>query len=175
MKDRGVAAAQETGAGTAAFRWRSGSRGGVIGGLGEMGRLFCRFFDGHGYRVAVCRPEKWAFRPAGGGRLRHGTFCGASAPDGSDHSRKRPLYPSRSTSHGLHQSEDRADQGVAPLPGLRRGAPSDVRRPYFHIFRANARSLPGSHRFERLGRPCATSLRSAVFASRKPLLKTTTE
>lgn len=34
-------------------RWRAGSRVGVIGGLGEMGKLFTRFFQDRGYEVEI--------------------------------------------------------------------------------------------------------------------------
>ena len=34
-------------------RWGAGSRVGIIGGMGEMGRLFTRFFENCGYQVEV--------------------------------------------------------------------------------------------------------------------------
>lgn len=37
----------------AAPRWHSGSTVGIIGGLGEMGRLFTAFFENHGFRVRI--------------------------------------------------------------------------------------------------------------------------
>ncbi|MCE5242639.1 MAG: prephenate dehydrogenase/arogenate dehydrogenase family protein [Syntrophobacteraceae bacterium] len=55
MEDAGFTATRENGA--VPFRWGPGSRLGVIGGLGEMGRLFGRFFGGHGYKIAVADPK----------------------------------------------------------------------------------------------------------------------
>ena len=53
MNENQSATKDSMGGAAASFRWGPGSRITVIGGLGEMGRLFCRFFDGHGYDVAV--------------------------------------------------------------------------------------------------------------------------
>ena len=48
--------AGDRGAGEADGRWGPGSKLGIIGGLGDMGRLFARFFAARGYQVSVSDP-----------------------------------------------------------------------------------------------------------------------
>lgn len=59
MKNSGVnnrAGDRTAAAGDAVSRWGPGARLGVIGGLGDMGKLFARFFRDQGYRVNISDP-----------------------------------------------------------------------------------------------------------------------